>query len=118
MTGPKIRRVYYSSTEVCRIANITQNRLRFWERRISELHPSRNRSGRKCYKPEQLNLLKKIVKFQTVGYTDGKILELLERRSPAAREKPDYKEKESIVQDIERGLRDILEIVNGSRDAN
>ncbi|MBN2415866.1 MerR family transcriptional regulator [bacterium] len=113
MAGPKIRRVYYSSSEICRIADINQNRLLFWERRISDLHPSRNRSGRKCYKPEQLNLLKKIVKFQNVGYSDEKILELLERRSAAARMKTELPGSENVIQEIERGLREILAIING-----
>ena len=112
MIGLKIRRVYYSSAEICKEAGITQNMLRSWEKKYPELHPAKNKSGRKCFRPNQLKLVQKIDRLKSNGFTNEKIHELLlSPQAEPARHKIQYT-RPSLLREIREGLHDIINYID------
>lgn len=77
MAGPKIRRLYYSASEVSDIVGISPGMLKAWEQKFPNFKPARSQSGRRLYKPSDLKLVKRIKKLKDIGYTDEKVLGLL-----------------------------------------
>jgi len=106
MIGPKIRRIYYSSSEICQETGISYSILRSWEKKYSELHPVKNKAGRKFYKPAQMRLVKKIVRLKNAGFTDKKIFDLLPYPIPST------KIPDNTLAEIRRELLEIYYLLN------
>lgn len=112
MSGPKIKRLYYSMNEVCEIAQIGIHTLRKWENKYP-LNPAKSQSGRKLYKPSDLEIIKKIKQLTRQGYSDSIIHHILD---PKDRSYPEEKfiaknGNKTILQEIRQELTDILELL-------
>ena len=123
MDGPMIQRLYFSTSEVCAITKIKPHVLKKWEMIFPDFKPSKSRSGRKLYKPSDLEYILKIKRFKDDGYTDEKIISLMSR-SPAKmpqitkkKEIPPVKsdisniKRSFLVTEIYSGLKEILRII-------
>lgn len=55
-----IKKLYYSISEVSRIAGLEQYVLRYWESEFDELKPSKNRAGNRIYTNRDIQLILKI----------------------------------------------------------
>lgn len=77
MDGPKIKRLYYSTSEISRICNIKPYIIRKWEKKFLFLNSVKTKKGKKFFKPEDLVIIKKIMKFKDFGLTEVKINEIL-----------------------------------------
>lgn len=55
-------------SEVAKELDVPQHVLRFWETRFAQVRPLKRGGGRRYYRPEDVNLLKRI---QTLLYSDG-----------------------------------------------
>jgi DNA-binding transcriptional MerR regulator len=77
------RRTFYSIGEVCEIIGVKPHVLRYWESRIPELSPTKNRAGNRVYQAKEIELIALIHRLvQDEGYTvDGARKRLLELRS-------------------------------------
>ena len=73
MGVPQIRRLYYPAKEACEHAGISQKDLRRWEKKFPHLKPSRSRTGRRLYKPRDLEILKLIKRLKDADYSDMQI---------------------------------------------
>ncbi len=117
MDGPKIRRLYYSAGEIAKIADVSPRVLRTWETKFPSLKPSKSKTGRRLFRPEDLDLILRIKKFKEYGYTDKKISDLLQGTSheklngeKLSQSKKDS-EKLSLISEIKEGLEDILNLL-------
>ena len=51
------RRTFYSIGEVCELIDVKPHVLRYWESRIPELSPSKNRAGNRVYQAKEIELI-------------------------------------------------------------
>jgi len=117
MDGPKIRRLYYSAGEIAKIADVSPRVLRTWERKFPSFKPSKSKTGRRLFRPEDLDLILLIKKFKEYGYTDKKINDLLlgtshekTKLGKVLQHKIDS-EKRSLIFEIKESLEDILNLL-------
>ncbi len=76
MSGPSIRRLYYSSGEIVEIAQIKLHILSGWESQFPQLKPLA-RGGRRLFSPGDLQTILKIKELKDRGYSNEKIREVL-----------------------------------------
>ena len=71
-------------SEVAADLNVPQHVLRFWESRFSEIKPMKRGGGRRYYRPEDIELLRRI---RTLLYRDGYTIKGVQKllRSPGVR---------------------------------
>ena len=77
MSGPKIRRLYYSAKEVSDETGFTAMQLRALEARFPEIKPVRHRSGRRLYRPSDLKRILEIHELMSQGHDEERIAELV-----------------------------------------
>ncbi len=71
-------------SEVADILDVQQHVLRFWETKFSQIRPLKRGGGRRYYRPEDLELLKKIHHLlYTEGYTIKGVQKLLREKGKA-----------------------------------
>ena len=56
----RIKKLYYSISEVSEITGLAPHVLRYWETEFSELNPKKNRAGNRVYTTEDLQVLDRI----------------------------------------------------------
>ena len=57
MRDLSIKKLYYSISEVSKIANIEQYVLRYWETEFEQLSPQKNRAGNRIYTNKDIRLI-------------------------------------------------------------
>jgi DNA-binding transcriptional MerR regulator len=108
---------FFSIGDVCTLTDLKPHVLRYWESQFRFLNPAKNRSGNRVYQRREIELIM-LVKhlLYTEKYTiDGARQKIEEHRKAGelraiARAALDAQALES----IERELREILAILNGS----
>ncbi len=58
-----IKKLYYSISEVSKIADLEQYVLRYWESEFEQLRPSKNRAGNRIYTNRDIKLILHIKKL-------------------------------------------------------
>ena len=58
--NPKIKKLYYSISEVSKITGLKQYVLRYWETEFSQLKPPKNRAGNRTYRKKDIEIVHKI----------------------------------------------------------
>ena len=123
MDGPEIRKLYYSTKEVSDITKISPQLLRLWEDRIPNLKPSKSKSGRRLYKPDDVKIILLIKEWKEEGYSDEEINSLIHRTDihdhEVGKSEPAGKKSQHAEQffEILNGLREILNILDESAPA-
>ena len=56
----KLNKLYYSIGDVSEMTDLKQYVLRYWETEFSILNPSKNRSGNRTYKTEDIKIIRHI----------------------------------------------------------
>ncbi|MCB9983143.1 MAG: MerR family transcriptional regulator [Rhodospirillales bacterium] len=84
---PKARKsasAFRTISEVADILDVQQHVLRFWETKFSQIRPLKRGGGRRYYRPEDLELLKRIHHLlYTEGYTIKGVQKLLKEKGKA-----------------------------------
>jgi DNA-binding transcriptional MerR regulator len=57
MMYPQLTKLYYSISEVARIAEVEQHVLRYWESQFPQLRPRRKSGGRRLYRPDDIKVV-------------------------------------------------------------
>lgn len=87
VSGRKSRKsasAFRTISEVADILDVQQHVLRFWETKFSQIRPLKRGGGRRYYRPEDLELLKKIHHLlYTEGYTIKGVQKLLREKGKA-----------------------------------
>jgi len=66
----EFKKLYYSISEVSRIAGLEQHVLRYWESQFPELNPAKNRAGNRIYTNKDISLIFEIKKLvRDEGFT-------------------------------------------------
>ncbi|MDX1546487.1 MAG: MerR family transcriptional regulator [Rhodothermales bacterium] len=55
-----IKKLYYSIGEVCEATGLEPHVLRYWETEFDQLHPRKNRAGRRVYTDEDIAMVERI----------------------------------------------------------
>jgi DNA-binding transcriptional MerR regulator len=63
MKDLSIKKLYYSISEVSKLADLEQYILRYWETEFEELKPSKNRAGNRIYTNKDIQTIMKIKKL-------------------------------------------------------
>lgn len=121
MQGPGIKRLYYSASDVCFIVGVKSHTLKSWEQKYGRPKPARNKSGRRLFKPRELEMAKRIKKLTDAGYSDEKIAYILDKSIPEGLVDLDKQIQESgkktdIVREISDGLKEIMNELNESQE--
>lgn len=91
-TGSKRRNTksaaaFRTISEVAEELDLPQHVLRFWETKFTQVHPLKRGGGRRYYRPEDVDLLKKIRNWlYNDGYTIKGVQKLLRQRGKASSE--------------------------------
>jgi DNA-binding transcriptional MerR regulator len=121
MSGPNIRRLYYSASEIAEAAKIKLPVLAGWEAQFSSLRPT-VRGGRRLYTPGDLETVLNIKKCKDGGQSNDSIREALSGRKnreagetepswPDGKEAPHGMIDQELAAEILRGLREILQML-------
>ena len=113
MKGPKINRLYYSTKDISQIFKIPIHRIRDLEKNFSGLRPAKSKTGRIMYRPNDLEIISRIMKLRRLGYTDEGIKSVLKGRTILSTEEctREVKIPESLIMDLIQGLTEILVIL-------
>lgn len=112
MAGPKIRRLYYSASEVSDLIGISPGLLKTWENKFPHFKPARSQSGRRLYKPSDLKLIRRIKKLKDIGYTDEKVLGLIYPSEEQTQIQPAVDiEKLDVLKTVKDELVDLLRLL-------
>ena len=118
MKGPHIRRLYYSTKEVSDITQVDPELIRLWEETFTHLKPSKSKSGRRLFKPEDVKKILRIKVFKEKGYSDEEI-NLLIQGHLIHNERPIVDESEAgesqrrvLFSEMQNDLKQILNILD------
>lgn len=120
MIGPKIRRLYYSTKDLTQMLKIKANVLKTWELKFPVFRVSKSKSGRRLYKPHDLEIIKRIKKFRDQGFTDEKIAMLMgihlkhQNFQKTDEDNGETIDDQQIINDVRTGLAEILKILDWS----
>ncbi len=114
----KVKKLYYSISEVSEMTGLKQYVLRYWETEFPNLKPPKNKAGNRAYRESDIamvNEIKRLLydkKFTIEGarqYFKGKKTQAaIEPEGPVMkREGPDQK----VLRDLKTGLDDLLKTV-------
>ena len=114
MDGPKISRLYYTTRDVCEIAEVPPHTLRRWEKRFPFVKPTRRRSGRRLFKPQDLEVVLMIKKLKDEGYTDEGVAEILnpaDERANSVAKPQEETQVDALIHLLQEELSTILRIL-------
>ncbi len=118
-----IKKLYYSISEVSKIADLEQYVLRYWESEFEQLKPAKNRAGNRIYTNRDIKLIlyikkllrderytiegaKQVLKSYTPEVDSGEQLELLAPAKP--RQKIKDEQLRADVLEVKAFLQDLL----------
>ncbi len=105
-------KLYYSISEVSKIAEVKPYVLRFWEREFPTLRPKKNRSGNRIYQKKEIELIGKIKKLlYEDGYTiDGARQQLRNGRNNPG--KATQKTAARSLSNVKKELKSLIEYLS------
>jgi|TARA_B100000315_G_scaffold260824_1_gene325897 DNA-binding transcriptional MerR regulator len=117
-TDTEIKKLYYSISEVSKIADLKQYVLRYWETEFSQLHPQKNRAGNRTYRQKDIDV---VLKIKDLLYTQKFTIEGARQqlKSGGGKSSPVNKELNekyaNFIQAVKSGLQDILTLLGESK---
>jgi DNA-binding transcriptional MerR regulator len=97
MRDLSIKKLYYSISEVSKIADIEQYVLRYWETEFEELNPQKNRAGNRIYTNKDIRLILYIKELlREKKYTIEGAKKILENYEQDGKPVVEIKEKKSL----------------------
>lgn len=125
--NPEIpNKLYFRIGEVAKLAGIKPYVLRFWESEFGTLGPKKSGTGHRLYRRKDVELVLEIKRllYEKRFTIEGarKILETKPKRESAKAAAPKaqaelFSATSTLYQELRRGLRDILELLNQPRES-
>ncbi len=110
---------YYSISEVAKLVDIKPYVLRYWESEFKELHPKKTKSGRRTYTQKEIDLISSIKELlYKEKYSVKGVKEKLKNNNGTflcEKISTKTKENESLLNEIEQGLKEMLDILKSSK---
>jgi DNA-binding transcriptional MerR regulator len=120
MKDQKIKKLYYSISEVSRITSLKAYVLRYWETEFAELQPKKNRAGNRTY---DLDDVKLIFLIKRLLYEDKYTIEGARQRLQQLRRVGEQMNlsfeqlrRDDLILELKKDLRELLEMLNHSTD--
>lgn len=109
------RKQYYQIGEVCKIAELPQSTIRFWEKSFASLRPSRSSGGRRYYNNDQIELLTTLKRLlHEEGYTlEGAKKRILSEKKSA---KNDSEPSLEVAEEVSLPTRSDSDIMKRMKD--
>jgi DNA-binding transcriptional MerR regulator len=114
MEGPKIQRLYYSTRDISRVLHVPLHIVRAWEEKFHRLKPTKSKSGRRLYRPKDLEIVRTIKKLKDLGLTEDQIQERLKQSLDSLDDIPTHAAYHDILPPLFIGelIRDLEEILH------
>lgn len=113
-----IQKLYFSISDVSRLAGVKPHVLRYWESEFPELRPGKNRAGNRTYRPKEVKmvlLIKKLLYDEryTIEGARRKLKEILTEDRELSRIEigGDNEEAKRIVREIRQKLLELNELL-------
>ncbi|HPN38630.1 MAG TPA: MerR family transcriptional regulator [Melioribacteraceae bacterium] len=112
-----MKKLYYSISEVSKLAEVEQYILRYWESEFEQLRPSKNRAGNRVYTNEDIKLIFKIKKLlrdekYTVEGAKRVLIDGSDKIENIDTTSDNEPEVEEIIDEKEKLKRDLMELRN------
>lgn len=103
MSEKRIKKLYYSISEVSELTGLEPHVLRFWEAEFEELRPRKNRAGRRVYTEEDIAMARRVqhlLKEEKYTIEGAKQVLARERSAPPGSLRGTMLELRAFLQDI------------------
>lgn len=118
MKEQKIKKLYYSISEVSQLTSLKAYVLRYWETEFSELRPKKNRSGSRTYTLDDIKL---IFLIKRLLYEDKYTIEGARQRLQQLRRAGEQMnlsfeqlQRNDLVFELKKELREVLAMLNNA----
>ena len=122
MSDQKIKKLYYSISEVSQITSLKAYVLRYWETEFAELRPKKSRAGSRTYTLDDIKL---IFLIKRLLYDDKYTIEGARQRLLQLRRVGeqidisfDQLRRDDLIVELKKELREMLGMLNGSPQPN
>lgn len=112
----KIKKLYYSISEVSRLTSLKAYVLRYWETEFAELKPKKNRAGNRTYNLDDIKL---IFLIKRLLYEDKYTIEGARQRLRQLRRVGeqmnlsfDQLRRDDCISELKKDLQELLEMLN------
>ena len=112
-----ITKLYYPIGEVSKITSLKPHVLRYWESEFPQLKPSKNRSGKRIYRRDDVRflfLLKKLLyeeKF-TIEGAKQQLIEGAKQQLMSKSEKSAIEPKDALINSLRKDLQEVLQLLS------
>ncbi len=112
---PKVKKLYYSISEVSALTRLKPYVLRYWETEFTQLNPPKNRAGNRTYRQKDIDIVLKIKnllykkKFTIDGARSNLSKKINSNELDEFRRK---KKNEELFNLLKTRLKGILDIIN------
>ncbi len=119
MEEKKIKKLYYSISEVSQITGLKKYILRYWETEFPDLRPGKNRAGNRIYRLNDIRtifLIKKLL-YQdkyTIEGAKKRLKELKKQKDPQLELSFEELRREDMLREIRKDLRDLLNFLDSN----
>lgn len=119
MKPKPIKKLYYSISEVSKLASLKQYVLRYWETEFPDLKPAKNRAGNRIYRLNDIKLVFSIKKLlyeekYTIEGARQKLKAMHDNKSSQISIPFSETSKEDIIAEIKKDLQEVLDILNNT----
>jgi DNA-binding transcriptional MerR regulator len=118
MSEQKIKKLYYSISEVSQITSLKAYVLRYWETEFAELRPKKSRAGSRTYTLDDIKL---VFLIKRLLYDDKYTIEGARQRLQQLRRVGeqidisfDQLRRDDIIVELKNELRELLGMLNGA----
>jgi DNA-binding transcriptional MerR regulator len=116
----KIKKLYYSISEVSRITSLKAYVLRYWETEFAELRPKKNRTGNRTYNLDDIKLifLIKRLLYEDKYTIEGARQRLQQLRRVGEQMNLSFEQlrRDDLILELKKDLRELLAKLNHSTD--
>lgn len=120
MKDQKIKKLYYSISEVSRITSLKAYVLRYWETEFAELRPKKNRAGNRTYNLDDVKLifLIKRLLYEDKYTIEGARQRLQQLRHVGEQMNLSFEQlrRDDLIIEFKKELRELLGMLNHSTD--
>jgi len=118
MSDQKIKKLYYSISEVSQITSLKAYVLRYWETEFAELRPKKSRAGSRTYTLDDIKL---VFLIKRLLYDDKYTIEGARQRLQQLRRVGeqidisfDQLRRDDMIVELKNKLRELLGMLNGA----
>lgn len=120
MKDQKIKKLYYSISEVSQITSLKAYVLRYWETEFAELRPKKNRAGNRTYNLDDIKLifLIKRLLYEDKYTIEGARQRLQQLRHVGEQMNLSFEQlrRDDLIIELKKDLRELLGMMNHSTD--